>query len=154
MSVADCKHCFKTVLPKADNSCPACGGSFDSPPTDKRAGKKVLWLSKGEILNPICVQCGNHTDENFSLQQSSLSRSQAFFGNLLNIRPNLGLAVLGLFRPELAAHGGYRMKREIPCCARCRAQNPPELYQADHQNLRLGVLVNEDILPRLTKRAS
>lgn len=152
MAIEKCPHCYRQVLPTRERDCPSCGQSIDNGPMDERAGKELLWLSANTKLVPICVQCGTSTDGTMNLQESSTSRAKAFFSCIFRLRPQLILAMLALFRPELAVDEGYRMLRQIPCCPRCRTSNPPRIHSADHHSFRIGILVRQDILPRFNLR--
>jgi hypothetical protein len=125
---------------------------MDNGPMDERAGKELLWLSSTTKLAPICVQCGVATDATIKLQEFSTTRAKAFFSCIFRFRPQLILAVVALFRPELAVDEGYRMQRQIPCCPRCRKSNPPSIHSADHHSFRLGILVREDLVNQLKPR--
>jgi len=151
MDIEKCPHCYRQVLPSPERNCPACGQSVDNGPTDERAGKELLWLGSLTKLAPICVQCGSPTDDTMKLQEFSTTRTKAFFSWIFRFRPQLILAVIALFRPELAAGDGYRMLRKVPCCTGCRKSNPPKIHSTDHHSFRIGILVREDLVGKLTK---
>ena len=151
MAIEKCPHCFSKVLPTNERTCPSCGENVEQLPVDERAGRELLWIGKATTLPPICVQCGLQTDEFVSLQEASTSRASAFFGLLFRIPPKLDLAILSLFRPDLAVQDGYRMLRKIPCCGRCRVSNRPRIHKTDHQHFRIGVLVRKEIAEQIQK---
>ena len=152
MAIEKCPHCYRQVLPTRERGCPSCGQSIDNGPMDERAGKELLWLSSGTKLAPICVQCGIPTDETIKLQEFSTTRAKAFFSCIFRFRPQLILALIALFRPELAVDEGYRMLRQIPCCPRCRKSNAPSIHSADHHSFRLGILVRTDLVNQLNPK--
>jgi hypothetical protein len=151
MSVKKCPHCYRNVLPTKDRKCPSCGQSIDERPMDTRAGTDLLWLSATTKLLPICVQCGSPTDETVKLQEFSTTRAKAFFSCLFRFRPQPLLALIALYRPELAIDEGYRMLRVVPCCARCRRANPVKIHSADHHGFRIGILVREDLMNQIQR---
>ena len=149
MSIEQCPHCFRRVLPTEDRRCRACSEPIDLGPTDERAGCKLVWLSKTTKLPGVCVQCGAITEDAVSVQAFSTSRARAFFGNLFRLPCRPGLALIGLFRPELAVDDGYRMLRKIPCCTSCRTTNRPRIHATDHHTFRIGILVKFNIAQQL-----
>jgi hypothetical protein len=152
MAVEKCPHCYRHVLPTRERGCPSCGQSIDTGPTDERAGKELLWLGATTKLAPVCVQCGSPTDGTMKLQEFSTTRAKAFLSCVFRFRPRLILAVVALFRPELAVDEGYRMLRKIPCCPRCRKSNPPRIHSADHHSYRIGILVRQDLRSQVKPR--
>ena len=153
MAIEKCPHCFRQVLPTQERMCPSCGERIDQGPADQRAGCELVWLGKTSKLPDICVQCGTRTDQWVELQEFSTSRARAFFGNLFRLPCQPGLALIGLFRPELAVDEGYRMLRRVPCCARCKKSNPPRIHTADHHYFRIGILVRREIAEQLKRQA-
>lgn len=149
MPVQKCPHCYRNVLPSKERKCPSCRQLIDNSPMDARAGKDLLWLSRNTRLAPICVQCGVPTEEKIKLQEFSTTRMKAFFSCLFRFRPQPILAVIALFRPELAVDEGYRMLRKVPCCSRCRKSNPVTIHSVDHHSFRIGILVQEELLDQL-----
>jgi hypothetical protein len=152
MAIEKCPHCYRQVLPTRERACPSCGQSVDNGPMDERAGKELLWISSTTKLPPICVQCGISTEDTINLQEFSTTRAKAFFSCIFRFRPQLILAIVALFRPELAVDDGYRMLRKIPCCSRCKTSNPPRIHSADHHSFRIGILVRQDLLPQINPR--
>ena len=152
MAVEKCPNCYRHVIPSPERQCPSCSHSLDKQPTDERAGKELLWLGCQTKLSPICVQCGSPTDGTMNLQEFSTTRSKAFFSCIFRFRPQPILAVIALFRPELAIDEGYRMLRQIPCCSSCKKADPPKIHSADHHGFRIGILVRKDLHDRLTGR--
>jgi hypothetical protein len=90
----DCPHCYTRVIPKADGCCPACqNDTRDVAGLD--TSRTTIRVSQGDILPPICCECGQYTSRVVSIHKKTGPRDE---GPTL-----LGAAVLWVFFRSLGA---------------------------------------------------
>src|SRR2546423_13213540 len=84
MSISNCPHCYRKVIPSADGTCPACNkNTNDSASTDPH--KVLVGICAGNRLPPVCHRCGAPTRHAKTLAVASEPQDTTFAPGLASL---------------------------------------------------------------------
>jgi hypothetical protein len=145
--VKECPHCHTRVRPRADRTCPSCGGSFD----DRTAAKSPytrLTLLQHEKLPPICCRCAAPTERTMELGSEQTVGGEKWWMRILAV---LGMIVAAFFFRGVVRAAGQtplgsgettRITRRLPVCDACAKSDPPKLDHVDFRAEDVTVFVH------------
>jgi hypothetical protein len=155
VTVRECPHCHTRVAFKDDGVCPACAKKLSDPGAD--SSKTVFIVSEASEAPPICIQCGENTDQKVTVERNTGSRG---FG-ILRLIWTVGLYFLALLFHRLwhaldkeeasQKHPRLRVRVSVPYCGNCQHKNGlPEPLRVNFEMGRMSFLVEKTVADRLT----
>ena len=125
-----CPHCHTRVLPKADNTCPACQSDL-SDLEDVDPNLIVLAIHELEELPTFCYSCNRYTER---LVRVSGDR-----------RSIIKDAIFGHVAPEDTSN----VIIYLPQCEECGDRGGPEPIDVDYENQTMSFLVQKQFRERV-----
>ena len=149
-TVRECPHCYTRVAFKEDGVCPACAKKLSDVGADST--KTLFTISKGLVLPPMCILCGNITNRRVSIGKANLSPGL----NILQViwtSVSLCLAVIvgGLLhlivRDEVERKHPYqRIRVSVPFCNTCqRSHGLPSPERVDFEKWTMSFVVSKAV---------
>ncbi len=131
-----CPHCFVNVLPIRDGICPSCQGDTRKP---SQSTLTPLWISVGEKLPPICINCGTSTRRKVTVVRTfDTGRQEQDSGHQLG--PNLAVIAFELVKSvakSVFAQPVEGIGLKIPQCGPCAKLNDVAPLHVDNDGDRM-----------------
>lgn len=141
--ILECPHCLTLVLPRADRTCPACGGGVDDrPPSNER--RTSVQLRHGADLPPVCWHCGSAATQFVTLTAARHGKDGAptslasCFITLLSLPVGILLLLRGMEQRS-------SVRIRMPTCDYCAVRVRPAATYVDFENARATVVVNRKL---------
>lgn len=152
MTIPNCPHCYRRVIPSDDGICPACQRNMNEA-SGSDPNKVLITLAPRDKLPGVCHECGSPTRHLKKLSVSSEPEgtflaggvAQRVLGHLLDHTP------LGLFNRLEQIKNQVVISLALPTCERCvkkiRSITPRYI---DFDSRRVDVLVHKEFKKALT----
>lgn len=145
----NCPHCFASVLPLADGTCPRCQEDTKDKSGVDPALQPVT-ITKATKFPDACVICGSNATGRRRVTQSVGSDVNALGGVLLT-------AVFGIFGRILgqAIAGEERQFTEsmrVPVCDECKPTRNVRVLSTDYEKHQMTILVHERCRRQMSSR--
>jgi hypothetical protein len=113
----ECPHCYNTVLPKEDGTCPSCGRKF-SDIKNINTSLTSLNIKEGQKLPSICFLCGIQSDAQIIINKKIVRGGEHWFVKLaiLFMRPYL-------FVTKMIQGEKREVYLKLPICNTCKVKN-------------------------------
>lgn len=147
--LTDCPHCYTRVVAKADGRCPACQRDLLSV-----ADIDSMWVSlrvaQGDILPPICCDCGQATQRVTKVRKSKSEGDEATSWILVIL---LGfLSWLAAFYHILRGIADTNVVEvKMPQCDLCAVNGRPQPEYVDFGNVRMTFVVHRNLRDSTTE---
>src|SRR5258705_6189901 len=137
-----CPHCYRKVIPMADETCPACGkNTCDKTGTDPH--KMLAGIRPGDRLPPICFRCGAATERAKQLNLISEPQGTTFTSGFATFLANFMGPFRFINRLE-RLDKTVTLSLRLPVCRECwkglREVRPEYVDFDDH---RIDLVVHE-----------
>ena len=127
--IAECPHCHTSVIPKANNICPACGEDvLDMWGVD--LSHIAFFVHESEEFPPYCYSCGRLTDRLIRVTSDQESGLETLL--FKNQRPENTSNVI-VYLPE---------------CELC-SESEVELVEVDYEYQRMKIMVHPEFQERV-----
>jgi hypothetical protein len=133
--LTECPHCFTSVLPKADGTCPACLANAGETSGVDANMTKVTLPSGAANLPPVCVCCGTNTKLAIAFDRTAPNPQ---------FTPS-GFSIFGLVRflDRVSGKTVQQVALRIPQCEECAsAGKKPRIHHLDFENALATVIVH------------
>lgn len=144
----DCPHCCTRIVPKSDGICPACQKDTRDT-TGLDPSRTSIHVNQGDVLPPVCCECGQPTSRSVSVYRKASGRGQpsttvglVVFA-LLSWSVGLYLTLRGLANATVA-------QVRIPQCEACAKRGPPQPRYVDYGNARMTFVVHKNLKDAMT----
>lgn len=111
--IVECPHCYRSVLPKEDNSCPSCRGNISEQSKTDPTKRRVTIRSR-QKLPKICIHCGDSAVRDKAwIKKEETEASVAgkwLLGPLLSKFLFRKLRVIAIYLPICDRHCGEKIK--------------------------------------------
>jgi hypothetical protein len=151
----ECPHCFRTVIPLKDGTCPACRQNAKQPPAFPQ-GLEALWIGEKVKLPDVRCTCGEPCQRtvtvgstlNYTTRAESRSQTGDEGGFVVRVFGRLlfGRLFVALFRGLLGGGGGsgngavcvqVKMRQCRPCSRKKALE--PQTVDYDYHKMRFVV---------------
>lgn len=139
MEPLDCPHCFTTVVPMQDGTCPACRKNTTDPGVRRRL-RGQLTISPTSRLPAICCDCGQATQRLVKVRQA-MSRDDVP-GPVVAALTAFISVLMGLFLFFRRIEQSSRMQVTIPQCHHCASKGAPRPTHVDFASARMTFAVH------------
>ncbi len=128
--VIECPHCHTRVIPRKDNTCPACHNDIsDLKDVDPNVVSMVIHES--QELPPFCYSCNSYTERHVRVSADK----ESYLENL----------ILGPASPEKTSN----VIIFLPQCELCAELGIPEPVGVDYDHQTMKFLVHRDFRDRV-----
>lgn len=139
MSVPECPHCCRKVIPSATGECPSCGKNVSDASSGGTA-RRLLVIRGGESFPSICFSCAGSARRFAKLRISNVDAATSLGRSLFSVFVPLGR----LFTAFDAAKKDVFLSLSLPICDACRKQKiKPEVQSFDLESREVRVVVHE-----------
>jgi len=139
MSITECPHCCRRVVPLATGECPSCGKNVADTPSGGRP-MRLLALRGGESLPSLCFSCAGSAHRFVKVRISNVDAVTSLGRSLLGVFVPFGR----LFTAFGAAKRDMFMSLRLPICDDCRKRRiKPEVQSFDLESREVRVVVHE-----------
>ncbi|MDP4178900.1 MAG: hypothetical protein Q8900_11235 [Bacillota bacterium] len=144
--MVECPHCYLSVLPNSDNTCPSCGKNINDV-TGTDLSNKIVEIKIGEELPFICCKCGQRADENVIVKETMSSSKFPVFLRIIFL----------FFRPLYLLvqdnnSKNIKLQLKMPICKMCKEVHEIKPSYVDFQNNKISFIVNSNFREELYKK--
>ena len=148
MSITECPHCHRRVIPSESGECPACNKNVRTEPTTAK-GMRLLVVRGREGFPPICFNCGQPATRMVKVQVSNVDALVSIKRELLARLIPFGR----LFSAFDAAKRDIFIRLRLPRCDVCRKRKVrPEVQSYDLEAREVRLVVHERFRDGVTAR--
>jgi len=117
MEIEPCPHCYRKVIPMANDLCPACGkNTKDRTNTDPN--KVLVGIRSGQQLPAVCHACGTATRATQKISASLEPRDGLFSDGLLELFAH-SVIPFGFAGKMERAQKTTQVSVRLPTCKKC-----------------------------------
>jgi hypothetical protein len=118
MNIEPCPHCYRKVIPMADNTCPSCGkNTQELHGTDPN--QTLTSIFSGDHLPPICFHCGLPSQNTKRLRFTLEPQDTTSGGVLATFCAHL-VEGFSLFSTMESLSKTVEISLRLPVCRQCR----------------------------------
>lgn len=146
----DCPHCYTRIVPKPDGCCPACQGDTRDVPA-KDLTQTPLRVSQGDILPPVCCECGCDTSNRVCVyRKTSGERDEpsTVTGTFIFLCISW---IVGLYMLLRGMASARVVRVTMPMCETCAKHGPPQPRHVDFENARMTFIVHKNLVGALRR---
>jgi len=147
MSITECPHCYRRVIPAPSGECPSCGKNVVEEGLSGKA-MRLLVVHEGDSFPAICFSCGQPAQNLVKVRLTNVDAAAS-----------IGRAVFGLLVPfgrifsafSAAKHDVF-VKVKLPVCGLCRKQKmKPQVQSYDLESREARLVVHERLRQAVAK---
>jgi hypothetical protein len=148
MSITECPHCYRKVVPSQAGECPSCGKNVGVAPSSGNR-KRLLVIRGGESLPNICFSCAGSAHRFVIVKISNVDAATSLRRSLFSILVPLGR----LFTAFDSAKSDRFLSVKLPVCDNCRRRKvKPEVQSFDLESREVRVIVHEQFLDSVSRK--
>jgi len=152
----ECPHCFRSVIPRADNTCPSCQGDFDE--ASAYPERCAYTVRRNQRLPGICMLCATPTNRSGTFRRGRRGEGSGLTASDRDALGCIGglLAPVWLsWLPHLLARPDYASSEQVevrvPLCRQCADSEEIKPLSASFETCSMRFAVHREFR-RLAER--
>lgn len=143
MSVTECVHCHRRVLPAGDGACPSCGKNCnDSIGVD--LAMRATRVHRGATMPRLCVACSAEptTERNFGTADEVVE----------TVKATMFMTVMGMLGARTTAKTPSQpaWRLALPLCSTCHQSGAPKVLYVDDATETVSIVAHERFIDAFT----
>jgi hypothetical protein len=139
MSITECPHCHRRVVPSESGECPSCNANVKNEPATAK-GMSLLVIRNRSVFPPICFNCAQPARKSVKINVSNVGAAVSIGRGLLAVLLPFGR----LFTAFNAAKRDIFIRLRLPICDACRKRKvKPNVQSYDLEDREVRLIVHE-----------
>ena len=148
MSIPECPHCHRRVIPSEKGECPSCGNNVSDAPASG-SQMRLLVIHGKETFPSICFSCAAPASRFAKIRITNADAATALSRALFNIFVPFGR----LFSAFDAAKNDRLLSLRVPVCDSCRKRKArPEVQSFDFESREIRLIVHEQFRDAVSRK--
>jgi hypothetical protein len=148
MSIPECPHCHRRVIPSQNDECPSCGKNVADAPTEGNQ-MRLLVVRWGESFPTICFSCADSASRFTKVRITNVGTATELSRLLLWAFVPFGR----LFAAFEASKNDRSMSVKLPICDNCRKRKvKPEVQSFDLERREIRLIVHEQFRDAVSRK--